>query len=1168
MTAMTSASNSPEPAKTAVQSAATGIQKQSALEGGAIPLPPLQTPAVPAPKPDRLLRICAGIDWLQALLVLALAFLTASFAVHNSDFFMHLSVGRHIVQGDYHWGEDPLCYTTAQSYWANHSWLYQWGLYRLYHLFGEDDLAGTVLVVLKAAGVALLALVMMRIRRRGQRIWWPALCTGLAIIALSPRLLFQPTLLSYLLLATTLWILSRRPAEGQLASTSFFSSPRRLWILPVLFLLWVNLDAWFFLGPLTLGLYLLGELVQKQFAPVTTGPDATTSADRTPLLLAFVAGLVACLLNPHFYRAWTLPVEFGLGLPEGFKGDPVFRRIFQSPLLKTYFADPALGLNGAGLCYYLLLLAGLLSFVFALLSSGVRWWRVLVWAGFAGLSVYNARLVPFFAVVGGPITALNLQDLSISLAGGSGRNQSAVHPGWALLGRVVAVLVTLGLLAATWPGWLQAAQQDRYVSWKIEPDASLQRTAQQLHEWHQAQLLKPGQRGFQFAPDLANYCAWFCPEEQGFFDLRFQLFREAGPEFFEVRSGLNPRPTLQGGSLPESNPTESPTDLPWQRTFRKYGIDHVVLCDNDIPAILPAVERMLSDPKQWTLLDLSGRAALFAWHDPLPGKQTAPPEVPPYDITRRAFGPEGAQPPVPADQTAVPTPATWWTRYALVRSRRSSADADEANMLLLYGNWLTEKARQEARQRAGLGQLTQTIAYGIDWSMSPPMLGLRWMMSSTMWPAVAANVPLQPAASLLAIQSAHRALAKNPDDALAYLQLGLAYRQLPELKGGTDNLAAQMRRHQATAALRHAVALDPDQQVAHVLLEQIYGELRFYDLVLKHHKERLRIARADMRRRKFTSPEEEQALQDQLATLEKEVKELDTKVINSHNEWTVSTLTKAPLIKAREALQRGLAEEAVNVLEQANPSELLNDKSSQGYQELLDLLFYVGKIDDVQESLGSAPEVIEGLEIKYFPTSRGTLQIPAYKWAAMNLAATTGNIKQADVYLQQMAETIQTPKRRQQVLEGWQKQVASNLPKLLLPTLPDAPPGPALFWKIWERFDRDQHLAQINRIFVPLPAEDLELATLRGLLALEVGDTKTAAAQFRHALALSFPIDETRPYLALIGVQSPLECLAVREAAANERTLSFIDFPSRPLAIDYLRRLEEAQKVEVRFGEK
>src|SRR5262245_60879789 len=183
----------------------------------------------------------ARLDFVFVSMVLLLSFLLGSTAVRNSDFWMHLATGRAFVQGQYHIGEDPFSYTTENVYWVNHSWLYD-----LLTYVGYSTLGGTALVALKSLVGVVIALVMLQMRRPEQSLWIPTACTGLAMLTLSPRLIqFQPTIMSLLFLALTLLILHKA------------RHTRWLWLLVPLFVLWVNLDIWFILGPIAAGLYLL-----------------------------------------------------------------------------------------------------------------------------------------------------------------------------------------------------------------------------------------------------------------------------------------------------------------------------------------------------------------------------------------------------------------------------------------------------------------------------------------------------------------------------------------------------------------------------------------------------------------------------------------------------------------------------------------------------------------------------------------------------------------------------------------------------------------------------------------------------------------------------------------------------------------------------------------------
>src|SRR5437870_13766645 len=101
-------------------------------------------------------------EWLLVVLVPLFAFTVASFAVRNSDFWLHLATGRELAAGKYTFGVDPFAYTTEGVYWVNHAWLFDLLLYRTYQAVG-----GTGLVVLQAVAVALLAVLLLRFRSPG-----------------------------------------------------------------------------------------------------------------------------------------------------------------------------------------------------------------------------------------------------------------------------------------------------------------------------------------------------------------------------------------------------------------------------------------------------------------------------------------------------------------------------------------------------------------------------------------------------------------------------------------------------------------------------------------------------------------------------------------------------------------------------------------------------------------------------------------------------------------------------------------------------------------------------------------------------------------------------------------------------------------------------------------
>src|SRR5439155_17478211 len=163
-------------------------------------------------------------------------------------------------------------------------------------------------------------------------------------------------------------------------------------------------------------------------------------------------------------RVFQLPAEFApLSLPAELRGDPYFKSYFGVPFAKAYYEQvsgmPVPVGKAPAYAYYLLLGLGLGSFFVN--AGGWRWERALVWLAFAWLSMQSIRLVPYFAVVGGPVLVLNLQSMFARRRGAAAEEVNAAARSTAMVrayligvGRVLTLLVLIGLSALAWPGWL------------------------------------------------------------------------------------------------------------------------------------------------------------------------------------------------------------------------------------------------------------------------------------------------------------------------------------------------------------------------------------------------------------------------------------------------------------------------------------------------------------------------------------------------------------------------------------------------------------------------------------------------------------------------------------------------------------------------------------------
>jgi hypothetical protein len=172
----------------------------------------------------------------------------------------------------------------------------------------------------------------------------------------------------------------------------------------LLFALWVNLDSWFCLGPFLVGLCWIGERLPF---PRPSGGDPNSALTIPTWLLP--AAFAVCLLNPDPLHVWWPPSQLSLfWSATSLRQDLRFTGPFVSPWQGILQSLNEVRL--ASWAYVILVGLGLLSFV--LNRRGLSGWRLLVWGSFGLLGAWQARAVPFFAIVAAPITALNLQDFT------------------------------------------------------------------------------------------------------------------------------------------------------------------------------------------------------------------------------------------------------------------------------------------------------------------------------------------------------------------------------------------------------------------------------------------------------------------------------------------------------------------------------------------------------------------------------------------------------------------------------------------------------------------------------------------------------------------------------------------------------------------------------------
>lgn len=1088
--------SSSESGRTSIQ-AVPPPPESSALQG-------LTPPASPPAKTKRkrmtvegLTRLVGRLDKVIVGVVVLLTFLLGSFTARNSDLWQHLATGRAIAQQGSFLRQDPFTYT-ADGTWVNHSWLSDLILYNVFRLTaGADSLnpdlsrAGPLLVGAKALLIVLLAWVMMRIRRPGQSIWAAAVCTALSIVVLSRWTFLQPKCISFLFLGLTLYLLQRPEPEP---GANKFSLGRSIFAVPILFALWVNLDEWFILGPITVGLFLVGQLIQQFLFPVRTGEDVPLPGRLGRQALLLIAGLAACLLNPYFYHAFQIPSELWIRLTDSplLLDEDIARSLrvpFSADSLKSAFGPNP---SSSEIGYHVLAALGLVSFV--LNWAQWRGWRTLIWLAFYALSAYQERMISFFAVVAGPITALNLQDFAARRYGLDYRIENP----WktvSLAGRLATLTVGILLVVAAWPGMLHGHYEDpirtHHVSWQLEPDPSLRQAAVKMRELRLTGVIGDG-NGFNFTPEIADYFAWFCPEEKSFFDRRYLLFSKVADSYVDMRSALGPfKEKVQ--TWADYYQKEGQLQQTLKKEMSQNHINHLIVSGLSFEGIRPAAVRLWADPAHWTVLYMDGRTAIFGWSPPrTPASEIRFPAQA-FRAAPWAFGPaipESARAPMEAPHMEdSPTDLQQWWSGPSPRS----LDTDASTMLVAYSQALRSRSEIYAGANHAAWQVMS-----LSGPVSAACTGHYYPQARLAMMLIPDNLlkydrRLEPAATaLLAVRAGRRAVKDNPQDYFAYLELAYAIQFLSDVDEVSEGSLGRIRQIQRVAALHKALILKPKSIDVHSALSQAYLQMDLrplqlppLDLAIEHLNQIVEIRAAEGRKGKQTEEEFQKEIEQHKLKLKnlREQTGLDRKQTDYESgKRRHSSLAR----KATDAVQHGLFQEAIQVLIDA---EGLGDRGPDGDLLLLQLWIWTGQLDEARAFLLVASE----------PTAESgdtKIKDPQLEF---QITAGTGDYAKADAALAQLI----------------QRQEEAGTKRLMMLVRDST----------WARsIGRDGPLgmgAEMLMGFIVSSSFLRDLAdtwTMRGVLALEYGDSAKAEEYFDRALRVVQNPPEQRPSFTQQGI--------------------------------------------------
>jgi hypothetical protein len=448
--------------------------------------------------------------WLAAALILiALRPLFSPIPPH--DFWWHLATGRAIVARGGIPTTDSFSYTQFGQPFYNQSWLAELLMYGLHQLGGiELILLVQSLVIALAYGLLLRLCIISTGRLR--------FSVALLLLATLPlsfsNWVVRPQSYTFPIFVGFMTIL----AEYRLGRSN------RLWLLPVLMVLWVNLHGGFVLGLSLIGITFVGEFL-KSFTtnrPPTTDHRPPTTDSRLlprlgPLLLWGALTALAVLLNPR-----------GLGVLS------YVRNLLGSSSVTTLveeWAPPTIrDAGGGGLIFFLFVIGCSAVLIYARRRPDLT--DMLLFGAFLWLALGATRNIVWFGFVATPL--LVTQAATLLPAPRPIRRPAGSPALNAVLIGMLSLLLVLGL------PWIKPyLDLPPSVGGLLAEDTPVVAVEQLRAEPQQA-------RHLFHSEGYGSYLIWAAPEQPVFIDTRIELYPyQQWGDYINLGQGNNVAELLQ-----------------------------------------------------------------------------------------------------------------------------------------------------------------------------------------------------------------------------------------------------------------------------------------------------------------------------------------------------------------------------------------------------------------------------------------------------------------------------------------------------------------------------------------------------------------------------------------------------------------------------------------------
>ncbi len=223
---------------------------------------------------------------------LVLVFFASSYKITgDDDFFWHLATGRFIVENKFVPDKDVFGFVSEGTEWIPFEWGWDLLTYGLYNIGGYNSI-----LIFRSLAFCFVFLLYYLLLRKFKVHWLVSIVILFCLlIGIMDRLSPRPHIITYIFFVTLLYLLM---------SFRYFDREawmKRLYFLPLIFLIWGNSHMGVLAGGLLLFLFTLSEVI-SYFNPKSFSSNEIKPLTKEQLKLLLIISIVCALMllvNPH-----------------------------------------------------------------------------------------------------------------------------------------------------------------------------------------------------------------------------------------------------------------------------------------------------------------------------------------------------------------------------------------------------------------------------------------------------------------------------------------------------------------------------------------------------------------------------------------------------------------------------------------------------------------------------------------------------------------------------------------------------------------------------------------------------------------------------------------------------------------------------------------------------